>query len=160
MQITTCFTFASTALALVLLSGKACAQATASDAGSAPAVHHAVKAKPRAGAPLPENTTMHVDDWFSYGAPKEADIEREAPGVKIKVQDPALEDENIVVYGARLKRDFQDIAPGSDLTSPQALDAAQPMVPGIGNSCSYKTGCFDSSQESLRDSIPALMGGN
>ncbi len=152
----TCAAFASIAAILTMLAGQAAAQAPSAAPAAA---HHALKAKPRGGAPVPEKTTMQVDDWFSYGAPKEADVEREAPGVKIKVEDPA-DDENLVVYGARLKRDFQDIAPGSDLTSPQALDAAQPMVPGIGNSCSYKTGCFDSSQESLRDSIPALIGGN
>jgi len=143
-------------VALAMLAGQAAAQAPSDDA---PVAHHALKAKPRAGAPASGKTTMQVDDWFSYGAPKEADVEREAPGVKIKVHDSA-DEEDMVVYGARLKRDFEDIARGSDLTSPQALDAAQPMVPGLGNSCSYKTGCFDSSQESLRDSIPALIGGN
>jgi hypothetical protein len=34
------------------------------------------------------------------------------------------------------------------------------MVPGLGDSCSYKSGCFDKDQTGLFTSLPALLGNN
>ena len=48
-------------------------------------------------------------------------------------------------------------APGAESW---ASDAAQPVVPGFGDSCSYKSGCFDKQQKGLFDTIPALLGDN
>ncbi len=102
---------------------------------------------------------MPMDDWFSLGPPKEAEIEKEAPGVQIKVRDP--QEEDIIVYGIRQKRDFEGAAPSPNLTSPQALEAAQPaFVPNMGDSCSYKSGCFDMSQTPLRSVAEGLLGGD
>ena len=39
-------------------------------------------------------------------------------------------------------------------------DAAQPVVPGFGDSCSYKSGCFDKQQKGLFDTLPSLLGDN
>ncbi len=49
------------------------------------------------------------------------------------------------------------VKPSEVLTGPQALDAAQPVVPWIGTVCSYKTLCFDESQPRLRGSIPRVL---
>jgi hypothetical protein len=97
-------------------------------------------------------------DWYNFGPPKEADVEKEAPGVQLKIHDPQAD--SIIVYGERHHRDFEGAAPVPNLTSPQALQAAQPVVPGIGESCSYKYGCFDSGQTPLRDSVGSLLGLN
>ncbi len=118
------------------------------------ALHHAAKVKTRSASPFTEGTggSMHTDDWFSLGPEKEAEIEKEAPGVQIKVHDP--QEDDIVVYGQRQKRDFEGATPAPNLTSPQALDAAQPaFVPAMGDSCTYKYGCFDSGQTPLRSSL-------
>jgi hypothetical protein len=102
---------------------------------------------------------MHEDDWFSLGPPKEAEIEKEAPGVKIKVHDP--QEDDIVVLGQRQKRDFEGATPAANLTSPQALEAAQPaFVPNMGDSCTYKYGCFDMSQTPLRSAAGGLFDGD
>jgi len=116
--------------------------------------HHAAKAKARSPSPFADaaSGSMHMDDWFSLGPEKEADIEKEAPGVKIKVHDP--QEDDIIVYGQRQKRDFEGATPAPNLTSPQALEAAQPaFVPAMGDSCTYKYGCFDSGQTPLRSSL-------
>lgn len=130
--------------------------AQASDGGQA--AHRAAKSKVHAVAATTQSGSMQVDDWFSYGPPKEAEVEKEAPGVQIKARDPHQDD--IIVYGVRQKRDFEGAARDPNLTSPQALDAAQPVVPGLGDSCSYKYGCFDSSQPSLRSDLDRLTGGD
>jgi hypothetical protein len=78
-------------------------------------------------------------------------VERAAPGVRIKAHDPHEDD--IIVYGVKQRRDFEGASRDANLTSPQGLDAAQPVVPGIGDSCSYKSGCFDSSQPTLRSTL-------
>ncbi len=139
---------ASAAFALALSAARVPAHAQQAEK---PAAAHAARVKPRAAAPAADNGFMHVDDWFSYGPPKEAEVEREAPGVQLKVHDPHEDD--IIVYGLRQKRDFEGVARDPNLTSPQGLDAAQPVVPGIGDSCSYKTGCFDSGQTPLRTAL-------
>jgi hypothetical protein len=141
------------ATSLVLLSyfSLADAQSPAADKPQASSIHHAVKSKTHAASPFAVAGVMREDDWFSLGPPKEAEIEKEAPGVQIKVHDPHEDD--IVVYGLRQKRDFEGATPAPNLTSPHALDAAQPLVPGIGDSCSYKYGCFDSGQTPLRSSL-------
>ncbi len=131
--------------------GLATAQAPVVEKQQGTSTHHAAKPKPHAASPFTTAGVMHEDDWFSFGPPKEAEIEKEAPGVQIKVHDPHEDD--IIVYGLRQKRDFEGATPAANLTSPQALEAAQPMVPGIGDSCSYKYGCFDSSQTPLRSSL-------
>jgi hypothetical protein len=115
------------------------------------------KAKAHAAAPAGENPFMHVDDWFSYGR-TEADVEKAAPGVRIKARDPHEDD--IIVYGQRQKRDFEGASRDANLTSPQGLDAAQPVVPGIGDSCSYKGGCYDMGQTPLRSVASSLIGGD
>jgi hypothetical protein len=136
-------------LVLLSMAGEVAAQPVAGVAA-----HHGAKAKPHTEAPA-NSGAMHVDDWFSYGAPKEAEIEREAPGVQIKVHDPHEDD--IIIYGNRQRRDFEGTAPIPNLTAPQHLDAAQSVVPAMGDTCSYKSGCFDMSQPTLRSD---LFGGN
>jgi len=139
-------------LAVLALLNLACP--AAAQTASAAATHHGAKAKPHTQAQVTSGT-MHVDDWFSYGAPREAEIEREAPGVQIKAHDPHEDD--IVVYGNRQRRDFEGTAPIPNLTAPQHLDAAQSVVPAMGDTCSYKSGCFDMSQPTIRSD---LFGGN
>jgi hypothetical protein len=129
-------------LAFVL--SAACSAAWA--AQGAQAGHAAAKPKPVAA----DNGFGHVEDWFSYGR-TEAEVERAAPGVRIKAHDPHEDD--IIVYGVKQRRDFEGASRDANLTSPQGLDAAQPVVPGIGDSCSYKSGCFDSSQPTLRSTL-------
>ena len=148
MPVSRSFAFAFFAVGFALPPGHALAQ---QDDGNTPAASHSA-AKPKAhGTSTPsDNPFMHVDDWFSYGR-TEADVERAAPGVRIKARDPHEDD--IIVYGQRQKRDFEGASRDANLTSPQSLDAAQPVVPGIGDSCSYKTGCFDSSQPTLRSTL-------
>ena len=138
--------FACLAAALVSSLGVAWAQ----DAEPNAAARHAT-AKPKPHAAAPDNGFGHVDDWFSYGT-READVEREAPGVRLKAHDP--QEDDIIVYGARHRRDFEGATRDPNLTAPQGLDAAQPAyVPGIGDSCSYKSGCFDSGQTPLRSML-------
>jgi hypothetical protein len=138
--------FACLAAALAVSFGVARAQET--ERNTAPS-HAAAKPKPH-GTASTDNGFGHVDDWFSYGQ-TEADVEREAPGVRIKARDPHEDD--VIVYGERRRRDFEGVARDPNLTSPQGLDAAQPVVPGIGDSCSYKTGCFDTGQTPLRSML-------
>jgi hypothetical protein len=140
--------FACLAAALAMSAGAVRAQEAEPNAATAP---HA-KPKPHAhAAAAADNGFGHVDDWFSYGT-READVEREAPGVRIKARDPHEDD--IVVFGARHRRDFEGATRDPNLTAPQGLDAAQPAyVPGIGDSCSYKSGCFDSGQTPLRSML-------
>jgi hypothetical protein len=138
-------------LAVFACLGQAAAQAPDVEKAQASSTHHAVKPRMRAASPFAQAGVMREDDWFSLGPPKEAEIEKEAPGVQIKVHDPHEDD--IVVYGLRQKRDFEGATSAPNLTSPQALEAAQPVVPGIGDSCSYKYGCFDSGQTPLRSSL-------
>ncbi len=67
--------------------------------------------------------------------------------------------EQIIVFGRRLaptgsietRRD----APGAEAWQ---SEAAQPMVPGMGDTCTYKSGCFDKGQTGLFTSVPALFG--
>ena len=143
MPVSRSFAFACFAMAVALQAGHA---QTPQDEGS----HPAAKPKAHGTASPSDNAFMHVDDWFSYGR-TEADVERAAPGVRIKARDPHEDD--IIVYGLRQKRDFEGASRDANLTAPQGLDAAQPVVPGIGDSCSYKTGCFDSSQPTLRSTL-------
>jgi hypothetical protein len=140
--------FACLAMAASLQQGHA--QALEAERSSASASHAAAKAKAHGTAPAPDNAFAHVDDWFSYGR-TEADVERAAPGVRIKAHDPHEDD--IIVYGARQKRDFEGASRDANLTAPQGLDAAQPVVPGIGDSCSYKGGCYDMNQTPLRSAL-------
>jgi hypothetical protein len=105
--------------------------------------------RPKTAGESPFADALRGGDWYNFGPPKEADVEKQAPGVQLKVHDPQAD--SVIVYGERRHRDFEGTAPIPDLTSPQALDAAQPVVPGIGDSCSYKYGCFDSGQTPLRD---------
>jgi hypothetical protein len=139
----------SRSCALAYLAAALAASFGVAQAQNAAPSHAAAKPKPHAAANA-DNGFGHVDDWFSYGQ-READVEREAPGVRIKVHDPHEDD--VIVYGERRRRDFEGVARDPNLTSPQGLDAAQPVVPGIGDSCSYKTGCFDSGQTPLRSML-------
>ncbi len=121
--------------------------------------HGATRGKPRAARPVAAgNPFAEVTEWFSYGKPSESEIEKEAPGVRIKVHDPQADE--IVVYGRRRHRDFEGASPDPGLTSPQNLDAAQPIVPGIGDSCSYRSGCFDPGQKTLRSDVEDALGDN
>lgn len=122
--------------------------------------HRTVKAAPHSANPFASaGAPMPTDDWFSLGPPKEAEIEKEVPGVQIKVHDP--QEEDIIVYGIRQKRDFEGASVAPNLTSPQALEAAQPaFVPNMGDSCSYKYGCYDMSQTPLRSAAEGLLGGD
>jgi hypothetical protein len=136
-------------------SSPASAQPALSNA--APLAHRAVRPKQHSTPPVADNAFMHVDDWFSYGQ-READVERAAPGVQIKAHDPHEDD--IIVYGARQRREFEGATRDPNLTAPQGLDAAQPVVPGIGDSCSYKGGCYDMGQTPLRSAASSLFGGD
>jgi hypothetical protein len=152
-------TLSALAAALVLALPPAAAAASQSGPSAKTAnatPHQAARTKPRLAAPAEGNPFAQVSSWFSYGGLKEADIEREAPGVQIKARDP--QEDELIVFGERRHRDFEGAAPEPNLTSPQALDAAQPMVPGMGDSCSYKSGCFDSSQVPLRSAASSLFG--
>jgi len=152
------------AIASAALGGQASGQSPATERLAAPSGHRAAKAKPHQTNPFMSSSgassgVMQTDDWFSFGPPKEAEIEKEAPGVKIKVHDP--QEDDIIVYGARQKRDFEDVVRSPNLTSPQALEAAQPtFVPNMGDSCSYKSGCFDMSQTPLLSAGASLLGGD
>ena len=142
MPVSRSFTYACLAMALAASLGAARAQEAEPNAPT----HASAKPKPH-----PADNGFHVDDWFSYSQ-READVERAAPGVRIKARDPHEDD--IVVFGARRRRDFEGAERDPNLTSPQGLDAAQPAyVPGIGDSCSYKSGCFDSGQTPLRSML-------
>ncbi len=69
--------------------------------------------------------------------------------------------ETITVIGRRRApveaEELRREAPGAESW---ASDAAQPVVPGFGDSCSYKSGCFDKNQKGLFDTIPSLLGDN
>ena len=75
--------------------------------------------------------------------------------------DPAPGAEQIIVFGRRLKRApvesdlVRHDEPGSEAWQ---SEAAQPVVPGLGDSCSYKSGCFDKDQPGLFSTIPSLFG--
>ena len=74
------------AFALVVQIGEANAQSLPPAKPGGAALHHAAKAKLRvaaSSAPAPggqgratEASFGHMDDWFSYGPPKEAEVER------------------------------------------------------------------------------------
>ncbi len=136
-------------MALAASIGAAEAQEAEQGAAAAPA-HANAKAKSHGIANAADNPFAHVDDWFSYGQ-READVERAAPGVQIKARDPHEDD--IIVFGEKRHRDFEGATRDPNLTSPQGLDAAQPVVPGIGDSCSYKGGCYDMGQTPLRSAL-------
>jgi hypothetical protein len=93
--------------------------------------------------------TMKPIDWFSYRPPAPAGFD--PPGQPADSRN-GLDDlaEKIVVIGERQRRDFQETRPDQELAGPRALDAAQPVVPWIGTTCSYKTLCYDMSQPPLR----------
>ncbi len=89
--------------------------------------------------------------WFSYDKPGRQvfkSIQLELPDNSRNGFDD-LTDE-IVVIGERQRRHLQLVKPDEDMTGPRGLDAAQPVVPGIGAVCSYKTLCYDMSQPPLR----------
>ena len=75
--------------------------------------------------------------------------------------DPAPGAETIIVFGRRMRKApvesdlVRRDAPGAEAWS---SEAAQPYVPGIGDSCTYKSGCFDKNQPGLFDTIPSLFG--
>ncbi len=78
-----------------------------------------------------------------------------------QASDPAPGSETIIVFGKRLPRApvesdlVRHDAPGSEAWQ---SEAAQSYVPGIGDSCSYKSGCFDKDQPGLFTTVPSLFG--
>ena len=77
--------------------------------------------------------------------------------------DPVPGAETIIVFGKRLRKApvesdlVRHDEPGAESWQ---SDAAQSYVPGIGDSCSYKSGCFDKDQPGLFSTIPTLFGGH
>jgi hypothetical protein len=75
--------------------------------------------------------------------------------------DPAPGAETIVVFGRRMRKApvESDLVrrdePGAEAWQ---SDAAQSYVPGMGDTCTYKSGCFDKDQPGLFSTIPALFG--
>ncbi len=75
--------------------------------------------------------------------------------------DPAPGAETIIVFGKRMRKApvesdlIRHDEPGAEAWQ---SDAAQSYVPGIGDSCTYKSGCFDKGQPGLFDTIPTLFG--
>ena len=139
----------SVALVASVVSGQASAQ---------PAV---LKRNPTHGARLaPFQAFVPVDSWFSYDAPKKAPNARKllsdisaAEKADVAFGDVA---EEIIVVGERQRRDFALSRPSDELTGPRALEAAQPMVPWPGSTCTYKNLCYDLSQPPLRATLPRL----
>ncbi len=109
---------------------------------------------------MPFQAFEPVNSWFSYGEPKEAGASRRlipdisaAEKAEVAFGDVA---EEIIVIGERQRRDFALLRPGDELTGPRALDAAQPVVPWPGSTCTYKNLCYDLSQPPLRATLPRL----
>ena len=73
--------------------------------------------------------------------------------------DPLPGSEQIIVFGRR-RAPTGSVETRHDSAGAEAWssEAAQPYVPGLGDSCTYKSGCFDKGQEGLFTSIPALFG--
>ena len=75
--------------------------------------------------------------------------------------DPAPGAETIIVFGKRLPKApvesdlVRRDAPGAESWQ---SEAAQSYVPGMGDTCTYKSGCFDKGQPGLFDTVPALFG--
>ncbi len=75
--------------------------------------------------------------------------------------DPVPGADTIVVFGKRMRRApveselIRRDEPGAEAWQ---SDAAQSYVPAMGDSCSYKSGCFDKSQPGLLDTVPTLFG--
>ena len=75
--------------------------------------------------------------------------------------DPAPGTESIIVFGKRLRRapveaeELRRDAPGAESWQ---SEAAQSYVPGMGDTCTYKSGCFDKAQPGLLSTIPSLFG--
>ena len=75
--------------------------------------------------------------------------------------DPAPGAEQVIVFGRRLRKApiESDLVRHDDAGAEAwQSEAAQPVVPGIGDSCSYKSGCFDKDQPGLFSTIPSLFG--
>ena len=75
--------------------------------------------------------------------------------------DPVPGAETIIVFGKRMRKApvesdlVRHDEPGAEAWQ---SEAAQSYVPGIGDSCTYKSGCFDKGQPGLFDTIPTLFG--
>ncbi len=78
-----------------------------------------------------------------------------------EASDPAPGAETIIVFGKRMRKApveselIRHDEPGAEAWQ---SEAAQSYVPGIGDSCTYKSGCFDKGQPGLFDTIPTLFG--
>jgi hypothetical protein len=120
-----------------------------------PAASHAQQSKPAAkSASAAKSNPFIVENWVSLApAPGSAEarlgMSAEAPSV-----------ETITVIGQRHAIPEERLFPTSTPGESWHSDAAQPMVPGLGDSCSYKSGCFDKDQTGLFTSLPALLGNN
>ena len=116
-------------------------------------------------APAAVSECPRPTDWFSYDPPTKSLIPTatQNPILQLPKTKSAETDvfsglaEEIIVVGERQRRDFLDVKPDDELTGPQALDAAQPVVPWIGTACSYKTLCYDMKQPPLRAVLEKLF---
>jgi len=120
-----------------------------------PTASHAQQASPPAkSVSAVKSNPFTVESWVSLApAPGSAEarlgMSAEAPNV-----------ETITVIGERHAIPAERFVPASTPGESWNSDAAQPMVPGLGDSCSYKSGCFDKDQTGLFTSLPALLGNN
>jgi hypothetical protein len=72
---------------------------------------------------------------------------------------PAKDAETLTVYGKRRAPTEEALHAIPRSAESWQSDAAQPMVPRMGDTCTYKSGCFDSSQPGLFSTLPSLLGG-
>ena len=139
-----------------LVSVSLLAAAMAGQAAAQPALRRPQPRRPIRLATVPGFAP--VDSWFSYGA--------EGENARGLIPDISAEDkadvpfggvaEEIIVIGERERREFSLLRPSDELTGPRALDAAQPVVPWPGTTCTYKNLCYDMSQPPLRATLPRL----
>ena len=140
-----CGTAARLACGFCLLGGLALAQAPASK---------------RAPVARVKSSGFEVVPWSLTPAPGTAEA-RLGMRAERQPDDPPPGVENIIVFGTRLKKApveselVRHDDPGAEAWQ---SEAAQPYVPGMGDSCTYKSGCFDKGQPALFDTIPTLFG--
>jgi hypothetical protein len=145
-------------IALLVCAGLLCTPALAQ---TPPASHRAKPPSPKAAASRAAPPRMDVLNWFSLApAPGSAEARLGMRAEAERKADAANHVETITVFGTRRAPTEEALHHDEPTAESWQSDAAQSYVPGIGESCTYKSGCFDNAQPGLFDSLPKLFGGD
>ena len=112
----------------------------------------------------PKPPEMVMAPWFSLeptpGATESRLGLRAVAPEKPRTVEAPDGSETITVIGKRRAPTEEALHQDAPTAESWQSDAAQPFVPRPGESCSYKSGCFDPGQKGLFSTLPALLGDN